>query len=181
MTGIFTFGAPAQEEKDKKSPERPNFSGTWVIDKEKSYTNAETRRSVADYTIVIAHNGDEMKISRNYTIKNNKSSYTEIFYLDKRKEKNVDKTGITNEPEIKSETFWKKQTVVRRFLYSRSGGGMPAYIPALEKYSLSKDGKVLTITTEFNLSSFGSDERRVSAPSDDGMNRQTRLIFNRQD
>ncbi len=105
-----------------------------------------------DYTLTISHSGEEIKIARNYSFNNQRSSFTEIFFTDKRGEKNVDKTGMTNFPEIKSKTFWKKQAVVRRFLYSKSDVGTP-YVISSEKYTLSNNGKILTITIEFELGS----------------------------
>jgi hypothetical protein len=179
---LFSLCIPAQEKsKDNKSEEKPNFSGTWLIDKEKSYPTSAERKSVGDYTVVIAHTGDELKISRKYTVKNIKGGYTETLYTDRREEKNVDNTGMTMEAEIKSETFWKKQTVVRRFLYDKTGRQMPAYIISGEIYSLSKDGKVLTITAEYELTSPFTEAGRAATERNGYIVPKRRLIFNKQE
>lgn len=179
ILGVFSF---AQEiEKDKNSQEKPNFSGTWIIDKQKSFSRSDERNNIENYTITIAQSGDEIKISRVYTIKNDRSSYTEILYTDKRGEKNVDKTGMTNNGEIKSKTFWKKQSVVRRFQYDKSGFGMPAYIVSGEKYSLSDDGRVLTITTEYELGSQLSEQGRAAVQQNGYSIPKRQLVFNKQE
>lgn len=178
---LFSFCALAQKaDKNKGIEDKPNFSGTWIIDKEKSYSKSADRKNVSDYTLIITHSGNELKVFRDYTVKTDKNSYTEILYTDKRKEKNVDKTGMTMQAEIKSETFWKKQAIVRRFLYDRSGNEMPPYIISGEKYSLSKDGKVLTITIEYELSSNSYMASEALRQNGNTVPKR-QLIFNKQE
>jgi hypothetical protein len=172
----------AQEKaKDDAPQEKPNFSGTWILDEKKSFSRSEERENISDYELVITHSGEELKIVRSYISKNNKNYYSEILYTDKRKENNVDKAGITTRAEIKSETFWKKQTIVRRFLYNKTIPGAPAYLLSNEKFSLSKDGKILTITTEFELGSLNSEMARAAMQQNGSSNLKRQLIFNKKD
>ena len=170
---------PQEKSKDDKSQEKPNFSGTWVIDKEKSYSSSEERKNVSHYTLVIAHSGEQIKIFRNYIIKNNKSSYTDILYTDKRKERNVDSTGMTMQGDIESKTSWKKQTIVRHFIYDTSQ--MPAYTISDEKYSLSKDGKILTITIEYSLILSYSTSSQDAVRQNGYSLPKRQLVFNKQE
>jgi hypothetical protein len=174
----LSFSVSAQEKKENESQEKPNLSGTWVIDKEKSYPKSSERKKVDYYRLIISHSDEEIKIARDYSFNNQRSSFTEILFTDKRGEKNVDRTGMTNFPEIKSQTFWKKQTIVRRFLYSKSDVGTP-YVISGEKYTLSDDGKTLTITTEYELGS-RSDLAQAAIHQNGFTIPKTQLVFIKQ-
>jgi hypothetical protein len=179
LIASFSFSIAAQEKKkENEASGKPNLSGTWIIDKEKSYSKSSERKKVDYYKLIISHSGEEIKIARNYSFNNQRSSFTEILFTDKRGERNLDKTGMTDFPEIKSATFWKKQSIVRRFLYNKRDTGTP-YVVSSEKYALSDDGKTLTITTEYELGS--RSELTQSAIQQNGFTvPKTQLIFIKQ-
>jgi hypothetical protein len=57
---------------------------------------------------------------------------------------------------------------------------MPPFVISNERYSLSKDGKVLTITAEYELSSI-SQAGRAAMQQNDYFVPKRKLIFNKQE
>ena len=69
-------------------------AGTWILNEERSYSKSKDRENISDYKVIITHIGEEIKnTSRSYIEKNNKNSYSEILYTDKRGEKNLRPRG----------------------------------------------------------------------------------------
>ena len=151
-------------------PTHPNLSGTWMLDK-KSLPK-RMRDQLSDYTLTIEHTGDLVKIDREYFDKGNKVKYTESLYTDKRKEENIDFSGVTfregfGKVVITSKSYWKKRAIIREFIYSKSDIRV-AYLMDRQRLELSADGNTLTITTEFqpNIQTTTTSGEAIPRPGD---------------
>jgi hypothetical protein len=180
---LLSLAVTAQEKTvDDQAGKRPDFSGTWVLDEEKSYSKSEDRENMDKYQMIIKHSGEEIEIFRTYVFKNRNNRYTEILYTDKRGEKNLDTSGASSKSEISSKTTWKKQTIVRKYQAVREiFGGSPIYVLSKQIFKLSKDRLVLEITTEFVLNSVSNEIARATIRQNGFSAPKYKLIFNRQE
>lgn len=132
---IFTFTATAQTGKSKA---KPDFSGTWILDKTK------TKKIDFDWTLILEHREPQMKITSNLVSKGVKKTEERILYTDGRTVSNV-RVGS----ELASQEFsWAGKSLIRESLMRRSAENLYGRINegTSEKWELSKDGKTLTIT-----------------------------------
>jgi hypothetical protein len=127
----------------------PDLSGTWLLDT--NSLSSSQRKSVKDYVLTIEQVDSEVKITRRYTENGHSIAFSETLYTDKRKEENFDANGTNSgfgKVTITSKSYWKKRSIIREFIYNKSDARI-AYLLDRQVFSLSKDGRVLTITTEY--------------------------------
>jgi len=121
--------------------EKPNFSGTWKLDAEKSdYGRLQPPQK---YERSITHNDPSLKIKTTQTGPQGPIS-TEMSYTTDGKESVNNIRGA----DVKITAHWDKETLLVES--SRSVQG--AELKQNEKWTLSPDGKVLTIVNHFNSS-----------------------------
>jgi hypothetical protein len=142
---ILASFALAQDNKSKDA--RPDFSGTWALDKAKSdlgpYERVVAR---GDITLVIEHKDPELKITRKFTAGGNTSSVVFAYYSDGRGETNPAALG---NGDVKTKTRWDKKKLESKFSssYKSPRDGRVTYFETIDRRELSADGKILTITT----------------------------------
>ena len=133
---LFTvFDGFSQLEKgssDKRS--KPDFSGTWVLDKAKS------AKVEYDLTLHIEHREPEITITRTFVDTAGEQKEKSVYYTDGRDETVTEKLQHIYKPVTK----WRGNTLVRESVYVTRGTRFE--VVTTEKWSLSKDGQTLTRT-----------------------------------
>lgn len=148
IIALFAVSTIWAQKADPK-PDNPNLSGTWLLDI--NSLSSSQRKTIKDYVLTIEQVDSEVKINRRYTEKGQPMVSTETLYTDKRKEENFDTNGVNGgfgKLTITSKSYWKKRSIIREFIYNKSDARI-AYLLDRQIFSLSIDGKVLTITTEY--------------------------------
>src|SRR5260370_2815998 len=94
---------------------KPNLSGTWVLDMSLLECDCDKNDLVYDnLALDISYHEPELKITRKITKKKQERSQEVIYYTDGRGEKNPDIESITGKPFIKSKTKWEGNTLVSK-------------------------------------------------------------------
>lgn len=142
--------------------DRPDFSGTWVLDKDKSkLADADPLRKGGDQTLTITQQEPEVKIVQKSVLPGRERTREFVYYTDGRGESNANRhsyevysVGSAAKPEsggedkIRSKTTWEGNKIVSRYrtyVATRRTGMM--IVDGIEFWSLSKDSNTLTHTT----------------------------------
>lgn len=136
----------------------PDFSGTWTLDRAKSDFGPFSESPVvrAEVTLVVAHAGPELKISRRERREGQERTTELAYYTDGRGELNPSTLGRVG---VKSETRWDGDKIVATSKLTRRGAdGKEAKLETTDLWQLSRDGRVLTQTTTI---SFGGGKQTV--------------------
>jgi hypothetical protein len=147
LTALLTLSlaatTPARD--DRKNEKRPDFSGTWTLDRSKSDFGLFSDRPVgrAEITLVVVHGGDELKFTRTVRVNGREEKRELAYYTDGRGETNPGLFGVA---EVKSKTAWEGDKVVARAKLPRKGPHGDADIELTEKWYVSGDGKTLIET-----------------------------------
>lgn len=128
-----------------------DFSGTWLLDPEKS-DQMQTARGGgpagrgggAAATIVIEQTDNGITIKRVMTFQGNERTVEQKFTLDGKECTNPAAMG---RGEYVASATWKDDTLVFEGTMKMSTQRGDMEIPMKEEYSLSADGKVLTVVT----------------------------------
>jgi hypothetical protein len=152
----------AQNERNKPTSQlRPNFSGTWVLDKSKSQISEYDLLSDMDLTLVISQKEPEIKIIRKYFLKGYEGWQELLYFSDQRGETNP---SIIEGETIKSKTKWEgRKLVTRSSIRSMFTPGVMITYDRVDEWKLSNDGQTLTETTRiYNLQS--SNDKPIIMP-----------------
>ena len=125
----------------------PDFSGTWVLDASKSDQMGMGRRGGGippNITLTIKQSGNELSITREIEMGGNQRSSEAKFTLDGKENTN---SGMMGRGEMVSKSRWEGDNLVIEGTQKISSQRGEMEIATKEIYSLSADGKVLTITT----------------------------------
>ncbi|HWS88101.1 MAG TPA: hypothetical protein VN282_14120 [Pyrinomonadaceae bacterium] len=133
---------------DRKGP-RPDFSGTWRIDRGKSDYGewADKPLAKADSTLVVEHRDPELKIRRTLSLNGQEEVKDFAYYTDGRGETNQATLGVG---EVRSKTRWDGDRVVSEAQLKRRGQGGTYELTVTQRWQVSSDGKTLTNTTSFS-------------------------------
>jgi hypothetical protein len=127
---------------------RPDFSGTWVLDREKSRFGPFADSPVAreEVTLTVVHRDPELRITRRSRAEGGREETRELlFFTDGRGELNPATLGRVG---TSTKTNWEGSKVVARAkLERRAAGGKTVTFEVSEKWGLSNDGRTLTHTT----------------------------------
>jgi len=153
--------AAAATARDDKKKARPDFSGTWELDRSKSDFGLFRDRplSRADATLVIAHRDPELKITRTLKLNGQQEVKEFNYYTDERDETNPATVGAG---EVKSKTKWEGERVAAhaKMSWPGQGGGPAVELDVTQKWQVSSDGKTLTNTTVIT-SQMGANEIKL--------------------
>ena len=141
----------------------PNFSGKWQSEDGLG----------SKYFMQISHTGDQMVIHESFEHLKRTYSLTITLYSDRRGELNHKWIpGLSVPFEVKSETFWKKDKLVRKSSYTleskdwnREG---ETIVSEDDEYGLSKDEQTLTIKSISQIKD-SSRLRHVILPPGSGL------------
>ena len=146
LTLCLLASAPAADDKQKGGKSRPDFSGTWRVDKSKSDFGEFSDRplSKADATLVVEHRDPELKVRRMLSLNGQVEVKEFTYYADGRGETNQATIGVG---EVKSKTKWDGDRVVSEARVTRRSQTGPYELDVVQKWQVSSDGKTLTNTT----------------------------------
>jgi hypothetical protein len=136
---------------------KPNFSGTWKLDKNKSFSNPPG----FDQTMTITHSGDQIKIEGKQTTARGEFPINEIYTLDG---KPADFTP-PNPPNAKGKrkASWlpnNRGFIVEDEITADSPNG-PTAQQITRKWLLATDGNTLTIDYYFDRPTGSGESKRV--------------------
>ncbi len=136
LFGVLSFAA-----------DKPNFSGTWVLDKDKSFSNPPG----LEQTMTITHNGDQIKLEGKQKTVRGEVDLNESYTLDGKQN---DFTP-PNPPNAKGKrkASWlpnNKGVLIEDEIISNSPEGQQVTQNIARKWQLSPDGSTLTIDYYFD-------------------------------
>ena len=147
LLACAAVAAAAGDDKKKEGKSRPDFSGTWQLDRPKSDFGLFSDRPLAraDSTLVVAHKDPELKVKRTLSLNGQEEVKEFVYYTDERGESNPATLGVG---EIQSKTKWDGDKVVAEASVKRKGPqGTSSELNVTLKWQVSSDGKTLTNTT----------------------------------
>jgi hypothetical protein len=153
LAACAAAAAAAQGEKKggKSEKPRPDLSGTWLRDNDKSdFGNfAQSPLARAKLIYVIDAKDPEIKITRKSALDGQEDSRQVTHYSDGRGETNP---AMIGDGEMKSKTKWEGSKLVAKSSTSSQTPNGPLYMETLIKWELSDDGKTLTETISMTRS-----------------------------
>ncbi|HZS09075.1 MAG TPA: hypothetical protein VFD58_29850 [Blastocatellia bacterium] len=121
---------------------RPNLSGTWVLDKSRSFSNPPG----LDQTMTIVHSGDEVKLDAKVVVQGKETVVNETWTLDGR-EYEFTPPGAAADVKGKRRASWmpgdRGILVEDQSMANTPKGPVPQQVA--RKYTLSADGNTLTV------------------------------------
>ena len=122
------------------SAEKPDYSGSWALDKERSFSNP----AGFDQTMKVVQTGDLVKLDGKQTTAKGETSVSEAYTLDG---KEVDFTPAGGAPGAKGKrkSFWLadgRSFVINDTITTESASG-PATQQVIRKWRLSSDGSLV--------------------------------------
>ena len=155
-------GGAASARDDRKEKARPDFSGTWELDRSKSNFGLFRDRPVskADSTLVITHRDPELKIERTLKLNGQQETKQFAYYTDGRGETNPATIGAG---EVKSKTKWDGERVAAQSKLKWPGrdGAAGPELDLTQRWQVSSDGKTLTNSTVISSAQTGVQEIRL--------------------
>lgn len=120
-----------------KKVAKPNLSGAWALDRSKSKLGqlAPGQFAGADLRLLIEHRDPQINVLYRLNFNGQEITWRRVFYSDGRGEVNSWSFGGN---QVKSRTRWEGASLVSA---ARVGER-----DAFERWELSRDGKVLTVT-----------------------------------
>ncbi|MGH7493560.1 MAG: hypothetical protein ACREOO_14375 [bacterium] len=146
---VFSFAA-----------DKPNFSGTWVLDKDKSFSNPPG----FDQTMTITHDGDRIKIEGKQTSARGEVVLDESYTLDGKEADFTPQVQAPNtNPKGKRKAYWlptAKGFVVEDVInFDSPDGAVTQNIT--RKWQLFAEGNTLTIDSYIDVARGSFETKRV--------------------
>jgi len=138
---------------------KPDFSGTWVMDVNRSFSNP----AGLEQTLTVVHTGDQIKVDAKIkTQQGGEQSINETYTLDG---KETDFTPPVNQPNAKGKrkAMWlpdAKGAVIDDVVTFDSPNG-PVTRKTMRKWTLSPDGRTLTVDYYFDDQRGSFEAKRV--------------------
>ncbi len=156
-----------------KSETKPNLSGMWALDRNRS--KMSRLPSGAEETIEITHAAPELKIRRYLTVNGKMTEKELTYFTDGRGETNPATIWIstnrdsTSSPakETQSKTKWETGRIVTRATLRVMIGIHAIEEDVVDEWVLSPDGKTLTRTTRFYLQRSATEPVMITAQNAD--------------
>src|SRR5207247_3592228 len=138
-----------------------NLSGTWVRDKDKSDAprfgpggggagGGGGQGGPPDITLVIRQTDNDLQITRKFSRRGQERSVEQKFTLDGQENTNTGGMGRAGSGELKSKSKWNKDSLVIEGTQKVSSPRGDFEVQVKEEFSLSADGKTLTVHTTRN-------------------------------
>lgn len=137
---------------------KPDFSGTWVLDKDRSFSNP----AGLEQTMMVAQTGDQIKVESKVKTQQGEQTINEDYSLDG---KETDFTPPATQPGAKGKrkSSWLadgKHIIVEDVVTADSPKG-PVTRRVTRKWSLSPDGGTLTVDYYFDDQRGSFEGKRV--------------------
>lgn len=137
---------------------KPNFSGTWKLDKDRSFSNA----AGLDQIMTIVHNGDEVKVDAKVTVQGRETQINETWLIDNQ-EHEFTPPGAQPGAKGKRKALWlpndngvvvEDETVVK----TQNGDVTQR---TTRKYTLAADGATLIVDYFIDRGPVSAEAKRV--------------------
>ncbi len=122
---------------------RPDFSGTWRLDKSRS-GNGTTKFDFDELTITVVHRDPELRITKRKVVGGNVTTEEFVHHTDGRGDKALTSTPGQN---LQTKAMWKKDRLHFVHTESERVGGRFIYFDVTDWWELSKDGREIRQTT----------------------------------
>jgi hypothetical protein len=137
---------------------KPDFSGTWVLDVNRSFSNPPG----LEQTLMVAQTGDQIKVETRLKTQQGEQTINEAYTLDG---KEVDFTPPSTQPGAKGKrkAAWLsdgRRIVIDDVVTSDSPNG-PVTRKTTRKWTLSTDGSTLTVDYYFDDQRGSFEAKRV--------------------
>jgi hypothetical protein len=143
---------------DGLSASKPNFSGTWIMDQSKSFSNP----SGLNQTLIVVQNGDEIKLEARLSTPQGEQTISESYKLDDR-EMEFTPPGATPGTKGKRRASWlpdQRGIMVADEITRESPSG-PVVERTVRKWRLAADGLTLTIDYYIDTPKMSYESKRV--------------------
>jgi hypothetical protein len=138
---------------------KPDFSGTWLLDKNRSFSNP----AGLEQTMIVVHTGDQIKVeSKLVTTRGGEQTINEFYTLD-GKETEFAPPGAQPGAKGKRKASWLPEgrgVVIEDNVTSDSPKG-PVTSQVMRKWTLSADGSTLTVDYYFDDQRGSFEAKRV--------------------
>jgi len=135
-----------------------NLSGSWVLDKDKSDAprfgpggggagGGGGQGGPPDITLVIRQTDNDLQITRKFSRRGQERSVEQKFTLDGQENTNTAGMGRAGSGELKSKSKWNKDRLVIEGTQKINSPRGEFDVQVKEEFSLSADGKILTVQT----------------------------------
>lgn len=124
--------------------QKPNFSGIWLLNKEKSTFFDHFKPTFENLSLEIDHREPSFSVKMSTIYKAGRKDISLILYTDQRGETALPFTEKVSS-EVESKTSWKNNLLVRKFTVKAKTEDGTSRTNTIEKYELSKNGKKLTV------------------------------------
>jgi len=137
---------------------KPDFSGTWVMDTNRSFSNP----AGLEQTMMVAHTNDQIKVESRLKTKQGEQTINETYTLD-GKETEFAPPGAQPGAKGKRKATWLpdgRGAVIEDVVTSDSPNG-PVTRKTMRKWTLSRDGSTLTVDYYFDDQRGSFEAKRV--------------------
>jgi hypothetical protein len=137
---------------------KPDFSGTWVMDVNRSFSNPPG----LEQTMTVVHSGDQIKVDAKIKTQQGEQTINETYTLD-GKETEFTPPGTQPNAKGKRTAIWLPEgrgAVIDDLVTSDSPKG-PVTRKTMRKWTLSADGKTLTVDYFFDDQRGSFEAKRV--------------------
>ena len=136
---IFATLAVAQTQPSNQA--RPNLGGVWKLNAKKSDLTDDYRYALSrdEQGLDISDRDKQIEMTRHYSLGDSKA----IIYTDGRAASNRD----TNGEAFQSTSQWEGRKLISRYALHRSFNGSPETVDVIDEWTISSDGKTLTLKT----------------------------------
>lgn len=137
---------------------KPNFSGTWKLDKDRSFSNA----AGLDQIMTIVHNGDEVKVDAKVTVQGRETQINETWLIDNQ-EHEFTPPGAQPGAKGKRKASWlpnDKGVVVEDETVVKTQNGEVTQ-RTTRKYTLAADGATLIVDYFIDRGAVSAEAKRV--------------------
>jgi hypothetical protein len=152
ICGFGTTRAVAQGQQNTKT--KPDFTGTWLLDRKKSNAGASTK---PDQPLKIAHRDPELRITHIVESIGQATALDLVYYTDGRGETNpatiflspgtdMNRPGHDKDVSRSKSTWTRNKLIIRSTLRSLIGGRQLEF-EVIDEWKLSADLKSLTQTS----------------------------------
>jgi hypothetical protein len=137
---------------------KPNLSGTWKLDKDRSFSNPPG----LDQTMTIVHNGDEVKLDAKVTVQGREQQISETWTIDNQ-EHEFTPPGAAPGAKGKRKASWLpngKSILVEDETIVKTPNG-EVQQRTTRKYTLSADGSSLIVDYFIDRGAVSAESKRV--------------------
>lgn len=156
---IIAFSAFCVAQGTKSDSDVPNFSGRWVSESLKDYSDRKSLDPDQKTELIVSQSATELRVKESTGGKRGSSSRDSIYYLDGRGESNK---GFTDGFMYESKTVVKDKKLLIEAAVVLPKTNTKSNFAKNDEWELSADGKTLTIRTNNGVTPAGNSPPRFT-------------------